>query len=327
MAKFTNIDAIEVKYNDIVFYVAVMKASKLFSISEVSRADEDPEEGYQRLLGKARAKKIAEYLNSGHVIPGALVLSAKQDAIQSYDKTKKKLKVSNEQGGFLVIDGQHRLYGAHQYGNDIPMPICIFNNLDKAQEVQYFLDINGTQRGVPKTLQIELTKFTAEPESKEDLLMRLFNELDSQVRSPLASKLSRTKSVAGKLSHVPFQNSFKQIIDKAPLVSINFDNKVNIIINFLSAIENILIEEYGASKKLTNAAFFQAIMDVFIEACSMSILKHNNYKESSFLSVLSGISDIDLDKYSGTNKKSINELSSIIREKITVVNSLSDDLF
>ena len=99
------------------------------------------------------------------------------------------------------------------------------------------------------------------------------------------------------------------------------------LINYLSAVESILVEEYGVSKKLSNAAFFQAIMGVFIDACNLSILKHKDYKESSFKSILKPLSDIDLEHYSGTNKKSINELTGLIRQKISIVGSLSDDLF
>ncbi len=198
------VDALKVQYNDMLFYVAVIGSKKLFSISEVSRADENPEDGYQRLLGKARAKKIAEYISEGNVIPGALILSAQKGGITKYDSNKKTLHISGKPSSFLVIDGQHRLYGASQYEKDIPMPVCIFDNLEKIQEVQYFLDVNGTQRGVPKTLQLELTKFTAEPETKEALMVRLFKDLGAEPSSPLSGKLSSTKSVTGKSFSCPF---------------------------------------------------------------------------------------------------------------------------
>ena len=144
MAKKTMaVDALKVKYNDTLFYVAVINSKKLFSMSEVSRADERPEDGYQRLLGKARAKKIAEYIGEGNVIPGALILSAQEGVVKKYDNDSKKLHISVGPSSFLVIDGQHRLYGASQYEKDIPMPVCIFDKLEKVQEVQYFLDVNG----------------------------------------------------------------------------------------------------------------------------------------------------------------------------------------
>ncbi len=325
--KILTIDALKVKYNDVTFYVAVISSAKLFSICEVSRADEDTERGYQRLLGTARAKKIADYINAGNVIPGALILSAQENIIKSFDVETKKLKFIDSKGSFLVIDGQHRLYGAHQSAQDIPIPVCIFDKLEKSQEVQYFLDVNGQQRGVPKTLQLELTKFTAKPESKEETLIRLFDALDEDPSSPLAGKLSRTKSVAGKLSHVPFQASFSGLLEKSPLGPLNFEQKKMLIINFLAGMEEILIEEFASSEKLINAAFFQALMQIFNDACNHAMYKHKKYTKAAFREVLSGIAEIHFASYSGTNKKSIGELTAVMRDKVHGNNNFSDDLF
>jgi DGQHR domain-containing protein len=324
--KTIKVDAIKIEYNDTIFYVAVLKVSQLFRISEVSRADEDPEQGYQRLLGKQRAKKISEYISAGNVIPGSIILSA-QAGVCTYDTATKKLSLNNKKGSLLVIDGQHRLYGAHQYEEqeDIPLPVCIFDGLDKAHEVQYFLDINGYQRGVPKTLQIELTKFTADPESKEDVLNRLFNKLESD--SPLTGKLTRTKSMVGKLSHVSFRKGVEPILEKAPMHTLSFNNKVDILTNYLAALETILLEEDGHSKRISNGAFFQAIMGVFIDACNMALYRFKNYKRESFEEILSGIADINFDQYKGTNNKAISELTGIIRDAISSKTKISDDLF
>jgi DGQHR domain-containing protein len=96
------VDALRIKYNDVVFYVAVIDSKKLFSISKVSRAEENPEDGYQRVLGKARAKKIADYIREGNVIPGALVLSAQEGSVRRYDANKKKLFLSNCNGQVIL---------------------------------------------------------------------------------------------------------------------------------------------------------------------------------------------------------------------------------
>lgn len=326
MSQFS-VDALKVKYNNTVFYVTIIDSNKLFSISEVSRADEDPESGYQRLLGKARAKKIAEYINNGYVIPGALILSAKEGSIIDFDAQTKKLKLKFEPRSFLVIDGQHRLYGAHESKKNIPIPACIFDKLTTNEEVQYFLDINGTQRGVPRTLQLELTKFTAESESIEELLIKLFDELDIKVQSPLAGKLARTRSVTGKLSHVPFQKALKPLLDKTPLKTLKFDKKVEILINFLGAMEEILLEEFNSSAKITNAAFFEALMQIFRDVCNLALIKHSNYKKSSFRDILHPISELNLEDYSGTNRQAIKDLTSALRDKVSDSQADTNNLF
>ncbi len=107
----------------------------------------------------------------------------------------------------------------------------------------------------------------------------------------------------------------------------NFDQKKIVLINFLSAMEDVLIEEFGNASKLTNAAFFQALMAAFVDASNISMYQFKNYKKPSFRTVLSAVSEINFDGYSGTNKKVISELSAVIKGKINTITSLPDDLF
>ena len=275
------IEAIKIEYNDGFFFLASMKAEQLFEMSAVTRAEENPEQGYQRTLGKGRANKIAKYIDDGNLIPGALILSSKEQE-PVYNKRTRKLELKNEKGSLLVIDGQHRLYGSHKSEVDIHLPVCIFFGLDKATEVQYFLDVNGYQMGVPKTLRLELEKFTAEENSEEYILKELFDELDNNIASPLSGKMSRTKSVSGKLSHVAFQNAVKPLLNKAPFNALSLEQKKKILINFLGALENIIVEILGDNKKVTNSAFFQAFMFAFLDICHVAKSNFGGYKKKPF---------------------------------------------
>lgn len=321
------VPAIKGAFEDQIFYVGLVSAKKLFAITEVSRVDDDPAKGYQRLLGTTRAKKIAEYIDEGYLLPGALVLSAQEGAIKKYDEKTKKLTLNNQPKSLLVIDGQHRLYGAHQAQSDIPLSVFILSNLRREEEVQYFLDINGLQRGVPKTLRLELTKFTAEPESKEDQLLRIFSELDENVHSPMCGKMTRTRSVSGKISHVAFQSAVGGLIDKAPMVSFNYDQKVQVILNFLQAVEETLVNVFGDASRISNSAFFQAVMSIFVDVCDLSYRKHGDYKKDSIKICLAPLSNVDFDRFSGTNKKAIKELGEEMRKHVFANEGVSDDLF
>ncbi|WP_332874445.1 DGQHR domain-containing protein [Amphritea pacifica] len=159
-----------------------------------------------------------------------------------YDDATGELTLSNKKSSMLVIDGQHRLYGAYQSDIDVELPVCIFYGLDRSTEVQYFLDVNSYQIGVPKTLRLELEKFTAEEDSEEYLLRALYDELDENPASPLSGKVARTKSVTGKISHVAFQNALKPVLDKAPFKGFDLSQKKKVLINFLRAVETILQE-------------------------------------------------------------------------------------
>ncbi|MEQ9883467.1 DGQHR domain-containing protein [Pectobacterium brasiliense] len=295
---------------DVDCYVTVMKAKHIFNFSEVSRASEKPEDGYQRLLSKKRAEDISSYLNEGNIIPGAIILSAREGCNLQFNEINNTLCFDDtNEKKLLVIDGQHRLFGASLADNDILLPVCIFKGLDLKQEVQYFIDINSNQVGVPKTLRIELLKFLSEPESKEATLIKLFRDLSEDVESPLFGRTSSTASIPGKLSHVPFQASLSNLIEGRVLNSFNYEMKKRFILNFLLATSKVLMEIEGTDKRLITGVFFQALFKVFEEVCSLSLVFYKNYKEESLYKILIGFNKINFEIHKGTNTQNIKALS------------------
>ncbi|MCP4702277.1 MAG: DGQHR domain-containing protein, partial [Gammaproteobacteria bacterium] len=96
------------------FYSFTMPADVLASCCYVINRDEDedPEKGFQRELDKKRAKEIASYIDSGFgTIPSSIVLSAQSDCNFTYDSKKKSISFDKTPKAFLIIDGQHRVYG------------------------------------------------------------------------------------------------------------------------------------------------------------------------------------------------------------------------
>jgi DNA sulfur modification protein DndB len=326
MPNTIEIDAIKIEYNDSEYYLASIEVSQLFELTAVTRAEEDPESGYQRVLSKGRVNKISTYLSDGHIIPGALILSSLSPEA-NYDPISKKLILNHDIGSLLVIDGQHRLYGAYKSTGTVYLPVCVFFGLDKSTEVQYFLDVNGYQMGVPKTLRLELEKFTADENSEEFLLKSLFDELDYNPSSPLAGKMSRTKSVSGRLSHVAFQNGIKPVLTKAPFNVFSLEQKKKILINFLQALEIIVVDIFGDNKKISNSAFFQSIMACFMDVCHVAKSNTGGYKKSGFEDALEPLVQINWDLHTGTNKSAIKSLSLAIVSAISEKVIVSDDIF
>ncbi len=319
--KSESFSAIPISYNDVTFYMTVIPSNILFDTSKISRADEDKERGYQRLLSSKRAKDIAGYINSGNVIPGAIILSAQREANLNFEQKSNKLTYDLVPNAFIVLDGQHRLYGTHQSEQSVPLAVCIFENLDLEEEAQYFLDINSTQKPVPKTLQIELTKFVAKPESKDEVRQRLFNELNEQPTSPLSGRMSPTKSVSGKLSHVTFRDAINPLFETALFKKMDFEDKTKMLINFLSAVEDVLIENDGNAKRLTMAVFFQALFGAFDDICALVMVKFSNYQKESFLDIVEPIGGIDWERYNGI-KKLTEEIKNQVASRAELPNGL-----
>src|SRR5262249_8335030 len=98
--------------NDHRFYFLTIPIDHLFRFCFVASRDEDPAAGFQRALNEPRAKEIAKYLADGAgSIPSNIVLSAQEAADFRYDPQKKTASFRRAKGAFLVLDGQHRLWG------------------------------------------------------------------------------------------------------------------------------------------------------------------------------------------------------------------------
>jgi DGQHR domain-containing protein len=74
----------------------------------------NPIDGFQRLLDKKRAQDIADYIDSGFgTIPSSIILSAQPEAKLQYVRKARTLRFRKTSRSFLIIDGQHRVYGFH----------------------------------------------------------------------------------------------------------------------------------------------------------------------------------------------------------------------
>lgn len=316
-----------IAYNEQEYFSIVCNARQLEELCRVSRADEDPNQGYQRLLSPQRVSKISNYFNSGRMIPGALILSASPGAEPRYDSKNETLSFLPVKGSFLIIDGQHRLFGAARSETEVFFPVCVFTGLEQREEVELFLDINGQQRGVPRALQLEIQKFVTDHEP-DKIRLRLFSELNERDTSPLRDRMSRTRSVRGKISHVPFERAIKPLFEWQMFMNLDFEMKYKLIENYLIALRQTLPDKFQEAKnyKLANAAFFQASFMAFREIASATQLRFSNYKIDSFEEILEPLEDLDWERHSGTNKAAIKALSEEMVQLVSQEQHVTEDM-
>jgi hypothetical protein len=206
--------------------------------------------------------------------------------------------------------------------------VCILSNLSHAEEVQYFIDINGNQKGVSKTLRIELTKFLVEEESIDAIRMRLFEDLNTDPDSPLFGHLSATRRSVGFISHVPFKAAMDKLLEKDPLKKFEYEKKKKLLNNYLIGV-SFNLEEIDQQKRLYQSAFFQAIFRVFEKACEISLMYHRNYSEKSFSSIFKFLQDLNFDSHSGSNEEAVINLTkeiSLMLDVSMTTSKVSDEL-
>src|SRR5438105_1664774 len=117
------------------FYTLSMPSDVLAECCTVDTRLDNPIEGFQRKLDPRRAEEIARYIDEGiGTIPSAIVLSAQTDAQLTYTRARRSITFKKTPKSFLIIDGQHRVFGFAKAKSTLRVPVVIYNSLTRAEE-------------------------------------------------------------------------------------------------------------------------------------------------------------------------------------------------
>jgi DGQHR domain-containing protein len=249
------------------FYQLAMPSDILSQCTFVSTREEDPAQGFQRLLDEKRALEIAKYIDSGlGTVPTSIILSAQTIAEFDYGSKNKTVEFLVNPKSFLILDGQHRVYGFRKASSNIRVPVVIYNELSRRDESRLFIDINSKQRGVPNELLLDI-KNQAEYETNEEELYRIiFDAMNNDPSSPLFGKLSASKRATRKISRVTFNAAMKSIYKT--LSARDPNEVVDILSNYLFAVQSGLKFLDGDDGKLAQSIIFRGLVAFFVPVAS-----------------------------------------------------------
>lgn len=229
------------------FYTLTLPIDVIAACCSTNPRSDDPVSGFQRSLDEKRAASIAEYVRKGGVIPSSIILSAQMTSEFEYSSKNKTIGFNLNSSSFLIIDGQHRVYGFRML-NDIGfdeiklrIPVVIFTDLSPMQEAKIFIDVNTQQKPVPKELLLDIKKLAETETEEENLLDVIFTLFEENNDSCLKNKLSRTEKIRSKISKVTFYEAFKPLI-KAFNVT-NPDNLYEILNSYFYAAKDLLQQQ------------------------------------------------------------------------------------
>jgi len=222
---------------------------------------ENPLEGFQRALDEKRGLDIAKYIDSGlGTIPSSIVLSAQPEAALEYNRPNRTLSFNKNPRAFLILDGQHRVYGFMLATSRLRVPVVIYNALSRTEEARLFMDINTKQRPVPNELILDIKRM-AETESNSEALMRdVFDALNDRQESPLFGLMSPFERKKGKISRVTFNNAMKAIFES--FSGATPDHVYDVLSAYLQCCVSGL-RENDAATMITNPTMFKALMLLF----------------------------------------------------------------
>ncbi|MCX7899455.1 MAG: DGQHR domain-containing protein [Methylocystis sp.] len=267
------------------FYSLVLPSDLLAETCTVEARVENPIDGFQRLLDEKRAKSIAKYIDAGFgTVPGAVVLSAQSRAQAQYDRSSGMLRFRKDPRAFLIIDGQHRVFGFKMAKHSVGVPVIIYNKLTRAQECRLFMDVNTKQRPVPNELLLDIRRLSEVETATEALLHDVFDLFNSRADSALAGYLTPSERRKGALSRVTFNAALKSI--KSAFVDAPAEEVYTVLNAYLRACRNGL-GLHEADADIANPALFKALIMLFIEVAQRVGDRHGGkYSVQNFEDVL-----------------------------------------
>jgi DGQHR domain-containing protein len=266
------------------FFTCTIPTDILAECSFVSTRDEDPKEGFQRLLDKKRAQEIADYIDNGlGTIPSSIVVSAQPNAKFKELGAGKTIEFEYNPKSLLILDGQHRVYGFLLAKTAIRVPVVIYNGLSRVQESRLFIDINTKQRPVPNELLLDIKNLAQYESINEAYLNELFNLFHSKSTSPLFGLLSPSKRSSGKISRVSFNTSIK------PVMGAFADKESNQAYETLAPYLSAFIAGLKQNKcddRITNPTVLRAVVLFFPEVAQRVKDKFGMYNSKAFGEIL-----------------------------------------
>lgn len=267
------------------FYTLTIPSDVLAKCCYVSARFEDPMEGFQRRLDKKRAVAIAYYIDKDlGTIPNAVILSAQPDAQLMVTGRGKTIQFLQVPKAFLVLDGQHRVYGYTIAKTSLRVPVVIYNGLNKSQEVRLFTDINTKQRPVPNELLLDIQQMTGDETEEEVTLRAVFDKLNSDRKGPLFQLLSPSEKDKGRVSRVTFNAALKPLLSR--FRDADEARVSDLISGYLSAVRQQLSLR-DADTCITNPTVFRALFELFPRAAQrVSDMHQDDYGTQNFYAVL-----------------------------------------
>jgi DGQHR domain-containing protein len=314
-----SISCVPVRQGDKSLYVFSMAASKLWSMVSINRRDPDKNEGYQRVLPNSRVKAVASYIAEGNLIPNSVLVAFDK---AEFDPASSSLLIPAGDDVGWVIDGQHRLAGAHeafaQNGIDYEIVVIALLDTDEDKQVEYFVTINREAKGVPTSLVLDLLNRIPRRKPGDVANERaadIATELRKDKNSPLFSRIVIDSPSKGQISLVNFVRKVNPLVHQQTgrLRTYTLEQQKSIISNYFIAIKETYSEEW----RKENTIFFRtvgfgALFNVFERIFNECVERYSSFTPSDIKSIIGLVADFDFGQWSeyGSGNKAENDAAT-----------------
>ena len=291
MPKTVTIAASQVRQGGLILYTTSMKVSDLVSNGFYSVETLDPEnlndKGYQRLLNKARAKKLADYIVKGQdsqdaFLPTSVFLAT--DKSIPFDTATNTIAIDvGAVGPFSVVDGQHRLEGLKMAAEkdsrvlDFEVPVNIAINLPKIAQMCHFLIVNTTQKSVDKSVEQRIIARLSDALDVEDDLPSLPKWIFNTVERGEVEKAVKYADYLNETPDSPWYEKIKMANIASDEATINQRSFVKAIVKYVLTANNPLstiVKDFEKEKKIF-LNYWKAVAAILDDGNAAVLYKYN----------------------------------------------------
>lgn len=296
LAQSLTVPALRIVQGNYTFYAFRLKASQLWPMVSINRRSETEDRGYQRVLSNARVEAVANHIRSGRPVPNSVLVSLDAAA---YDEAAGKLTIPAGEDIGWVIDGQHRIAGAHEASPDNDIELCVFAfvGVDEEFQIEQFITINREAKGVPTSLVYDLLSHLPNRKKPGDIATEraaeIANELRHDPKSALYNRIVVTQSpTKGKISITNFVRKIQPHVhpERGVLRVFTLPEQKAIIANYFAALKSVYPEQWI---KVDNIFFrtvgFGAMMNMFEEIFTITTAGSVGFRIQDIENTLSGV--------------------------------------
>lgn len=298
-----NLEAIEITQGDVKFYAFKIKASVLWPMVSINRRAETEDRGYQRVLSMGRVKAVSDHINAGRPLPNSVLIALDE---AKWNPTKGILSIPAGKDIGWVIDGQHRIAGAHEAKDetDIELLVAAFVEADYEFQIEQFITINREQKGVPTSLVYDLLSHLPGKKKPSDIAVDRAAEIANELRrdpGPLKGRIVVTQSPGkGQISITNFVRKISPLVhpERGILKTFTLPEQKKIFDNYFEAIRQIYPDEWTKSDNIFfKTVGFGAMMNVFDDIWQIVLSTQHSFSVSDIKVVLKRVSDFDFSQW------------------------------
>jgi len=245
---------------------------------------EKSEGSFQRLLNRRKIRQIVNFYETAvnqPLIPGTILLFTDETLrFRRSDSSESVGFLSEPNGKYLIIDGQHRLAALHFFRQKHPdqidrieVPCVLFDGKSADFATEMFVIINSTHTRINKSHLVDLYERVSweTPEKKfaAKLVNLLYEESDSPLRYRINRLGGRSRQEKWILQSEVFNEVFKVVQRNRRFFDSRFgmraDRAYALVRDYLKAVREVMDTVWGDNEKFmfTRDVTLKALFRVF----------------------------------------------------------------